>query len=204
MGCDIHMHVEYKDNNKDQWICGDYLHQSCSDRVMPGYTFEEFFGDRNYSLFAILANVRNYGNTEYIDDPRGLPDDVSDFVKNAYEDWRLDAHSCSHLTLKELIDFHDQCHPLKRSGVISPEAQKLLESGILPDIWCQGTNRVGWERREWEEENDVLVPLICALKKRADELNLIPNFYWNSDSAMARGTAYEQSANIRIVFWFDN
>lgn len=192
MGCDIHMHVEYRFDKKDQWRCGDYFKLNHSDRTAPDYTLVDFFGDRNYSLFAVLADVRNYGDTEYIDDPRGLPDDVTDVVKNDYEVWEFDAHSCSHLTLKELIDFHEQGHPLKRSGMISPEQQKQLELGILPDHWCQVTNRAGWERREWEEKNDVLVPLIDALKKRADELILI------------RGSAYENSDNIRIVFWFDN
>lgn len=204
MGCDIHMHVEYRLDKKDQWRCGDYFKLNYSHRATPDYTFVDFFGGRNYSRFAVLANVRNYADTKYIDDPRGLPDDVSDIIKEEYESWGFDAHSCSYITLKELIDFHEQGHPLKRSGMISPEQQKQLELGIIPDSWCQGTNQAGWERREWEEKNDVLVPLIEKLKERANELDLIYDFYWNSKNVESRKLAYERSANVRIVFWFDN
>lgn len=203
MGTDIFMHVEYKLDEKNQWLCGDYFVLSPSGQTTPEYNLVEFFGNRNYTLFAVLANVRNYGNTEYIDEPRGLPADVSDFVKDDYERSEFISHSHSYVTLQELIDFHKQGHPLKRSGVISPEAQRQLDAGILPDSWCQGTNQVGWERREWEEENNVLVPLIEKLKERADELNLIYGFYWNSGNVESRKLAYEKSANIRIVFWFD-
>lgn len=186
MGCDIHMHVEYKLDTKKQWCCGDYFRLNYLGRITPDYTRVDFFDTRNYTLFAVLANVRNYGHTEYVDDPRGLPDDLSDYVRYAYETWQFDAHSCSYLTLKELIDFHNQGYPLKRSGIISPEAQKQLDLGVLPDHWCQGTNKVGYERREWEEENHVLVPLIEALKKRADELNLIYDFFWDSNNVETR------------------
>lgn len=150
MGCDIHTHVEVKHGGK--WYCGDYFHmiEPSKNQIEPEYRIVEVCGDRNYTLFATLANVRNYGNTAYIDEPRGLPTNASDFVKNDYESCDWWAHSCSYVTLKELIDFHNQNHPLKRSGMISPEAQKLLdEEGVLPDTWCQGTNMPGYERREW-------------------------------------------------------
>lgn len=198
MGTDIHMHVEYKDRD-GKWECGDYFRLK-NDR----YWVVEFLGDRNYDLFAVLANVRNYGNTEYIDDPRGLPDDASELVREFYENWEDDAHSCSFLTLRELIDFNSEGHPLKRSGMISPEAQKQLDLGIIPDSWCQDTNVEGWERREWEEDNDVLVRLIEKLKERADDLNLIYYFRWDSENQKTRDLAYDNSSNIRIVFWFDN
>jgi hypothetical protein len=161
----------------------------------------DFCGDRNYSRFAVLANVRNYGNTEYIDEPRGLPRDVTAEVRKASRDWGIDGHSRSYFTLKELIDYQENIEHLKHRGMISPEAQELLdEHGILPDEWCQWTNQAGWAFREWETENTVLIPLIEALKKRADELFVIYDWLWESDPEKA----YEMSDRIRIVFWFDN
>lgn len=218
MGCDIHIHVEYKRNkftgydanDKPQyekvWTCGDYF------KVNPYYTEGEddgeqplslvgFCDNRNYSRFAILADVRNYGGTEYIAEPRGLPDDVTAEVKKDSDDWDCDGHSHSYFTLKELLDFQKDIKPLKHRGMISPEAQKALdESGELPDAWCQWTNQPGWERREWEEANTELLPLIDALKKRADELYVIYGWKWETSPE----EAYEASDNIRIVFWFDN
>lgn len=74
MGCDIHNHVEYKRtvNGEQGWICGDYFsvnpyyEEGNEDGETP-YSLVDFCGDRNYSLFATLANVRNYGNTPFID-----------------------------------------------------------------------------------------------------------------------------------------
>lgn len=205
MGTDIHMHVEYKFDNPDKWFCGDYFRLNPYSRSFrPDYELVEFFDVRNYSLFAVLANVRNYGDTKYIDDPRGMPENASDIVKSDYSQWLGDNYGCSYFTLQELIDFHNQGHPLKRRGKISPKAQKNLDLGILPDMWCQYTGQPDWELREWEEENNVLVPLIEKLKERADELDLIWKFYWDSEHIESRNLAYEKSANIRIVFWFDN
>ena len=220
MGCDIHMHVEYKhdkfigkDANKQLlykkvWVCGDYF------KINPYYDpytaqFAEerpfclvgFCDNRNYCLFATLADVRNYGDTSYIDDPRGLPDDVTKEVKEDSDSWGDDGHSHSYFTLKELIDFQKNAPPMKFRGMISPEAQKALdEKGILPEFWCQGTTEKGWAWREWTEENTVLLPLIEALKKRAAELCVI--YHWQGERQPEK--AYEYADNIRIVFWFDN
>lgn len=107
MGCDIYMHVEYKDRN-GKWACGDYfsLHPN-STLEDPQYDVQDFCGDRNYGLFSILADVRNYDNVEPIDRPRRLPEDISEFTKRFYKDWEMDAHSCSYFTLRELIDFYE-------------------------------------------------------------------------------------------------
>lgn len=206
MGCDIHIHVEYRRtvDGAEKWLCGDYLLINPYyglDEYEPEYSLVDFCGDRNYSRFATLANVRNYGNTPYIDEPRGLPDDVTAEVKKDYYRWGIDGHSHSYFTLKELIDYQENIKPLKHRGMISPEAQKKLDDyGILPDEWCQWTNQAGWAFREWKTENTVLIPLIEALKKRADELYVIYDWFWESEPK----TAYKKSENIRIVFWFDN
>lgn len=204
MGCDIHMHVEYKWNG--EWLCGDYFRLRKNSTVdRPEYMYADIYGNRNYALFAMLANVRNYGDTEYIDEPRGLPEDCTDFVKEDYEWWIGDAHSCSYFTLKELIDFHKRNVPLRRSGLLSPEQLDDLDNrGITPDHWCQGTNRPGYERRYWNEKNEVLVPLIEKLKDRANELGIIYSFYWDRYDEIFNTKGYYLADDIRIVFWFDN
>jgi hypothetical protein len=152
-------------------------------------------------MFSILANVRNYGETEYIDEPRGLPEDVTEMVKEDAENWGIDGHSHSYLTLKELIDFQNKQTPLRHRGMISPEQQKDLdEKGLVPDSWCQGTNIPGYAFREWETKNEVLLPMIEALKTRADELCFIYRFFWDRNYE----ECYQKAENIRILFWFDN
>ena len=110
MGCDIHMYVEIKRNNR--WECGDLF--SIVDpynKNREGYHRVELYGDRDYRLFTALADVRSCDNIPCICPPKGLPDDATDLVKEDYADWGLDAHSASYLTLRELIDYkekHDQ------------------------------------------------------------------------------------------------
>lgn len=209
MGCDIHMYVERKVNGK--WCNADYFVSN------PDWEPDEWgrapkekfyhvplYDGRNYALFATLANVRNYGNTDYISEPKDLPDDASEFVKSEWETWEFDGHSASWLTLQELLKFHEERHPLKRRGMLSPEQQEALDDGILPEHWCQGTNQSGYEFREWEEDNDILVPLINELKKRCNDLYMIYDFAWDSSNEVMRNSAYRKAADIRIVFWFDN
>ena len=198
MGCDIHIHVEYKrhkfigsdGDNKPQyvkeWACGDYFKINPYYPDDPDdeklYSLVEFCDDRNYERFSILANVRNYGGTDYISEPRGLPTDVTKEVKEDADNWGYDGHSHSYMTLKELIDFQKDIKPLKRRGMISPEAQKALdERGMPPEFWCYWTNTEGWDWREWEDENTVLLPLIEALKQRASELYVIHSFLWKNN-----------------------
>lgn len=65
----------------------------------------EFYGSRNYYLYSIIADVRNYGSdkVEPICDPRGVPDDASDGYKYVIDRWQGDGHSHSYFTLTELI-----------------------------------------------------------------------------------------------------
>lgn len=215
MGCDIHTHVEYRanacvgiDENGNaifrlRWLCGDYFKTAWyyRDSNKRRLAVVEICGERNYDRFATLANVRNYGGTPYISEPRGLPEDVTKLVNEDYESQFGDAHSPSYYTLKELIEYQSTIKPLKRSGLISPEAQKELdENGTPPREWCQGTTCDGWERREWEVENTVLIPLIEGLKERADKLGVIYKWEWEEKPV----ESLEKADNIRFVFWFDD
>ena len=73
MGCDIHLYIEYKnkkvafDGYKDSW-------HSFGQQINPG---------RNYAMFALMADVRNYdGQLPVIVKPRGMPDDVGYIAKD--------------------------------------------------------------------------------------------------------------------------
>lgn len=83
MGCDIHGWVEYS---------------------LDGYTWEPMLNaeavlSRSYDIFGLLFGVRNYVNFIPIAPERGLPSDVSDFVKKQGGD--EDGHSHSYITLEE-------------------------------------------------------------------------------------------------------
>lgn len=112
MGCDIHFFVERKEDgiwkSCDTWVEEDgYCYNRDSDR---------YYSDRNYHLFAILADVRNYlrcviGDSDEkftpIAEPKGFPEDASREVASYYNDSHFagDLHSPTWYTLKELEDF---------------------------------------------------------------------------------------------------
>ncbi len=86
MGCNIHGFVEVKEHDRwNAWL-------------------DEPFMDRDYRVFAKLANVRNFAKViEPIAEPRGLPSDISYEMKELYEKWEGDAHSMSWVTARELL-----------------------------------------------------------------------------------------------------
>ena len=65
----------------------------------------EYYHGRNYAVFSILANVRNYGDS-FGYDPKGIPDDASDSYSYMLDRWKGDYHSPSYFTLTELIEMN--------------------------------------------------------------------------------------------------
>jgi len=55
-------------------------------------------------LFGALAGVRDYDMDIISDFAKGLPVDVSTEVCGISDEWGIDGHSHSYLTVKELID----------------------------------------------------------------------------------------------------
>jgi len=95
MGCDIHLHVEIK--IKGRWFC---------------YNSPDI--GRDYGLFYKLASVRGprLGVTP-IDDPRGLPDDISAITALNAANMDGDGHSHSYITAEEIASL---CKWAKESG----------------------------------------------------------------------------------------
>jgi hypothetical protein len=82
MGCDIHLYCEVK--IEGQW-----------------HLYSHPYVERNYDLFAKMANVRNdLGFERPISRPKGLPDDLSIIPKLEYK--RDNYHSASWLNVEEI------------------------------------------------------------------------------------------------------
>jgi hypothetical protein len=97
MGCDIHSVCQvFKDG---KW-------SDVTDEIFQYYNNEkcsEPFVFRNYGVFGFLANVINYSFVPYLDNPRGLPKDIT--LGGEYEDYKYGEHSFSWLSLEELLAF---------------------------------------------------------------------------------------------------
>jgi len=167
MGCDIHSVFEVKgddgvwraiyvedptedDLKRLRWRTEDALESG----VEPpkGVTLE--YHDRNYNVFAILANVRNgYGfagvstgmGFEPIAPNRGLPDDASPEILARSESYGVDGHSHTWATLAEILDTNWQKKVTTLFGIVSTEeylawrkANEGLENPVGPDSYCGG------------------------------------------------------------------
>jgi hypothetical protein len=140
MGCDIHMYVEYKTKNNinREWRCGDCFRVDNPFAEKPIIKRVDLYDERDYSLFAVLADVKNSNFFEYIAEPKGLPDDVTEYVRQEYTAWGVDAHSCSYFTLRELIEYHDEHKPKDALGyyILKPLIDRLKRRADELDlIW---------------------------------------------------------------------
>lgn len=130
MGCDIHMFLERKtsgnnyqgprdiqlDRNakieeiiegipvEERWVSADTWEIDDNGYWVVSKILGPNSDNRNYYLFAILADVRNDGSIESIDYPRGIPHDCSSGYSYMTKQWGSDGHSHSYFTLKELLE----------------------------------------------------------------------------------------------------
>lgn len=120
MGCNIHAYVEARKIGEEKWSLVEPMgrdkngYGSKHDDQAPDSAHDiECHWHRNYFLYAILANVRNYhGDVKCIDEPKGPPTDMSDQYREIlhYEDkegnllFDTDYHSHSYHDLETLIN----------------------------------------------------------------------------------------------------
>lgn len=143
---------ENRPHAKEEWLA-ENLGKPCSccveapdededDRVyfgmrrvsQPGKIRDEWFGDRDYTVFAVLANVRNgsgfagvrtHAPIEPISLPRGLPDDMCEEARAYFE--HAGYHDDSWVMLEEVLRYNwDQ--PVHRTGVfdIGKDCERFL------------------------------------------------------------------------------
>lgn len=138
MGCDIHLFVERLQDGK--WTsCDDWTSED-------GYwtTKTDFYGGRNYDLFAILADVRNgrgFAGTKTGEGfipmaaPRGVPADASPEYQRMVEQWFGDGHSHSFFTVAD-IQVYDWTQTTTKSGWVTLQEWARWKVNESPDNWC--------------------------------------------------------------------
>ena len=176
MGCDIHMEVERRGKDglwhlvphQDRPCDNSYCDGGVVNREHPrkeewgrncyrckgkGHYTRRAYSERDYNVFAILADVRN-GGYEPISPPRGLPDDLSvelkehlDYVEAmTSEDWEkvdldedgawnyeLGDHSFTCFTYEELLSPAYWQKVIPSSGWVDPWSFGLLRQGHHPN-----------------------------------------------------------------------
>ena len=152
MGCDIHLYVESRSDSgqwqpADKWVKNPYGYRDPDEQESVGVRFEDrFYRNRNYDLFAILADVRNGRGFAGVDtgdgfvpiaEARGLPDDVTSEVRACSEGWGVDGHSHSHFTVAELLAY-DWTRATKKRGVVNAVGFAQWKARGQPDSYCGG------------------------------------------------------------------
>lgn len=180
MGCDIHLHIEKRHRESvkkgfDTWWQGDIYGE---------------FSDRNYKMFAYLADVRSDGDDERIVPERGIPNDVSDSTKDYYLhpildnektfEWYYD-HPCIPVTQETADDW------VKRCGCT------ISENGRYKDVTDPDFHSYNWCTADELEK--------CI--KKAEDSDWGVGAAWKALLAYMR--AYEEgNYEVRAVYWFDN
>jgi len=212
MGCDIHFFVEKKIGNKwvsvDEWK--DYDGWKTVDYK------KAFYSNRNYDLFAILANVRNgYGFAGCdtgngfipISMPRGLPDNVSQEVGNHSKQYGEDGHSHSYLTVKELLAY-DWNQTTKKRGVVSEEEyQEIIDKPKRYAGGVSGRDIVHVTPSQMDrlithpELKDKDKSYYTTVEWKETYKEAVRDFYIET---LPRLKGLGKPNKVRIVFWFDN
>ena len=167
---------------------------------------------RNYYWFAILANVRNYNDLTPIDDPRGLPADISEEVRKMADQWESDGHSHSWFTLRELLEYNFDEETVELKGYVSHrQFAQYLETGkadfFIGYISDSSIIVSNGEMKQkcmgiGTEFNGRKFPYITQVSWREPYSEAVGKEY--IDRIMNKLKTYGEPDKVRIVFWFDN
>jgi len=129
MGTDITVFVE-KELKNGQWELFDepLVHNEPYNYPETPVIPQSIYHGRNYGLFAILSGCRNGHRAEelfeIIDDPRGVPDDMSKLARKVYSPEGY--HNATWFFVEEIFDF-DWSKTIQRVGFIDQKYAKLFK-----------------------------------------------------------------------------
>lgn len=131
MGCDIHLYEEIKINNEWQLL-------------------REIGTPRFYTLFALMADVRNNGTIDPISMPKGIPAGLSDQTLERLSSWNGDAHSESYFEYDEIKFLFTLLRKMYKDekNILSdvfPESQALVKyQAEVNDIIVSNFDEIRW------------------------------------------------------------
>lgn len=218
MGTDIHPRIEVKRDGRWIDITGDLdtrWESGCWENPRPWNHLD----NRNYTLFSVLANVRNgYGFAGVdrgdplppISDNRGIPKD-SPWFNDPDEQWNLGDHSFTWVTLKELLDYNWGRELVARGVVSEQEYTGMREEKRNPRGWCGGVSganniTVGSEKMDsiisGAEPRDSSKTYNISAEWREDLIGRVRGFVESTIPWLAGLT--DSPEDLRIVMGFDS
>lgn len=220
MGCDIHCSVEVKKDGV--WVSHTplvdnpwYNDDRPEDKWNTKQVEEGGYDGRNYSLFAILADVRNgsgFAGVKTgdgfipISDPKDLPEDAGAVIRQKSDDYGGDGHSHSWLTLTEMLDY-DWEQVTQQQGIIDFDYYKEWDKKSEPESYCGGVFGPGIVVMSEDEyladpsakPTNILVKWVITYRDAAGEM------WWKViDRLKKYADEFGGTDNVRLVFFFDN
>ncbi len=199
---------EYARNARDEWERGYY-----STFVYEGWVYD----GRNYNLFAILADVRNgrgFAGVRTgegfnpISEPKGLPEDMSEYMQEQAK--HMD-HTPSWFTLRELEEYNwDQV--TTHYGTVDVEEYKIWKEKGKPNGWSGGVSGSSVTHLT----NDQMEDLVSGTYAQLPDMSYYTKVSWVESYKESVGSFYTDSIkmledvslgdpdSVRIVFWFDS
>lgn len=240
MGCDIHPVVQRFNSNTSSWEFVNYRPKEFDDVVAAKKAAKQKPNDRdrdllwtnpiwsglkerNYTLFAILGNVRNDGDIIPISEERSFPDlfplkvpkefyaygDLYDDYEDADGFVDLGYHSFSYVMLRELIEYPHWNKPFGiDSYYLTPaEFNKWKFQGSPPHV---SLTRLPWPREEYDVTDpagyacdlyDKTKKVLIEVKAPFTLADCCRNFY---DHTIPWLKTLGGPDEVRIVFGFDS
>ena len=211
MGCDIHLVVEKRRVKKGWFRHYQPQPNSKEDKkilkqdILPDkewssclITRNGTWGDRLYSMFAILADVRNYGDREHIP-LRGFPKDASMHTIFEYA--------------REVVHDSDYKEDDSRNTVSESRASEWIRDGWSKEIPASDLPKF-WREIKLITDPDYHSPNWCSLKELEDAIQEVfyekevDDYVLYADEWL--GLLYYMKGlekagyETRCVFWFDN
>jgi hypothetical protein len=141
---------------------------------IPGKTINSWYDDRNYLIFAVLANVRNWHNEiEPISIPRGIPEDIS-----AESLLRLsNEHSASWLSLEEVY-LYDWDKKITKSKTFSKKEWLLYKQSGNVNPHPLAVIQFPGDLNSTVVSNKEMDQIINDPERLNNNLNYITEFTW--------------------------
>lgn len=239
MGCDIHSYAEVR-NERGVWKkVGPVFNSSYYDPQRPtqtlsdGYVLNASMTDtpyqsRNYTLFAILADVRNgnrFASMKRCKEvfplfkARGIPTDASKGYKAIVSDWGVDGHSHSYATLAELqvVDW-DDIYVSEEGFLPLSEYERIRNTEEYPQIWCRRTSAQVMTIEAYENNYRNKLEASGQIEEMSKGDGYFSSIYikysWVEPVMLSVGPFVEETIpalsklgkpeDVRLVFFFDN
>jgi hypothetical protein len=147
------------DPNADEDARWEYEYE-IARYVGPGKRRDTWYSDRNYTVFAALADVRNgrgfagvytHDPITPISLPRGIPDDITPETRSILSD----EHSGTWLGLDEVMH-HDWGEAMRVGGVVDLDQYRVFVQQGRPDSWCGDVSGGAVVKVSMEQANTLL------------------------------------------------